>query len=118
MLCSFVSVDAFYSISTNRRAAFLIYGTIVIIFIFVMIYRVAPKYGKQNPLVYLSICSSAGGISIMAIKGFGIALKMTFAGNNQFSHPSTYVFALVVVVCITTQMNYFNKALSLFSTNM
>ena len=54
----------------------------------------------------------------MAIKGFGIALKLTFAGNNQFSHPSTYVFAIVVVVCILTQMNYFNKALSQFSTNM
>lgn len=54
----------------------------------------------------------------MAIKAFGIALKLSFAGNNQFSHPSTYVFAIIVVVCIMTQMNYFNKALSQFSTNM
>ena len=54
----------------------------------------------------------------MAIKGFGIAVKLTLGGNNQFTHPSTYVFAVVVVVCILTQMNYFNKALSQFSTNM
>jgi hypothetical protein len=54
----------------------------------------------------------------MAVKAFGIALKMTFGGNNQFTHPSTYVFAIVVVVCILTQMNYFNKALSQFSTSM
>ena len=54
----------------------------------------------------------------MAVKAFGIALKLTIGGNNQFSHPSTYAFAIVVVVCILTQMNYFNKALSQFSTSL
>ena len=83
-----------------------------------MIYRIAPLYGKKNPMIYISICSTVGSISIMAIKGFGIALKLTLGGNNQFGYPSTYVFAIVVVVCILTQMNYFNKALSQFSTNM
>jgi multidrug transporter EmrE-like cation transporter len=54
----------------------------------------------------------------MSIKGFGIALKLTFAGNNQLTHPSTWVFAIVVVVCILTQMNYFNKALDQFDTSI
>jgi len=54
----------------------------------------------------------------MSVKAFGIALKLTLGGNNQFTHPSTYVFVIVVVVCILTQMNYFNKALSQFSTSM
>lgn len=54
----------------------------------------------------------------MAIKAFGTALKMTFNGQNQFTHPSTYVFVIMIVGCILTQMNYFNKALSQFSTNM
>ena len=83
-----------------------------------MIYRVAPRYGRKNPLVYISICSTVGSVSVMSIKAFGIALKLTLGGNNQFTHPSTYVFIIVVVVCILTQMNYFNKALSQFSTNM
>jgi hypothetical protein len=83
-----------------------------------MIYKVSPKYGRKNPLIYLSICSTVGSVSIMAVKAFGIALKMTFGGNNQFTHPSTYVFVIVVVVCILTQMNYFNKALRQFSTSM
>ena len=103
---------------TDHFAAFMIYCFLVTVFAAVMIYRISPVYGKRNPMVYLSICSTVGSISIMAIKGFGIALKLTLAGNNQFSHPSTYVFAIVVVVCILTQMNYFNKALSQFSTNM
>lgn len=83
-----------------------------------MIYRIAPVYGKQNPLIYLSICSLVGSVSVMAIKAFGIALKLTFAGNNQFTHASTYVFMIITAVCILTQMNYFNKALSQFPTNM
>ena len=96
----------------------MIYCVLVTVFAAVMIYKVSPIYGKRNPMVYLSICSTTGSVSIMFIKAFGIALKMTFAGNNQFTHPSTYVFVILVVGCILTQMNYFNKALSQFSTNM
>lgn len=99
-------------------AGFLFYGFIVTVFAAVMVYWIAPRYGKKNPLVYLSICSSVGSLSIMAIKGLGIAIKMTFRGQNQFTSASTYVFAIMVIVCILTQMNYFNKALSQFSTNM
>jgi magnesium transporter len=97
---------------------FLSYCLLVAIFAAVMIYKVAPIYGKKNPLVYLSICSTVGSVSVMSIKGFGIAVKLTFAGQNQFTHPSTYVFAIVVVVCILVQMNYFNKALDQFSTSL
>ena len=100
------------------QPGFMLYCGVIAIFALVMIYQVAPKYGKKNPLIYLSICSTVGSISIMAIKAFGIAVKLTFAGNNQFTHASTYIFIGVVVICILTQMNYFNKALSQFSTNM
>ncbi|KAG0189136.1 hypothetical protein DFQ28_003799 [Apophysomyces sp. BC1034] len=97
---------------------FVMYCTIVVIVSLIMIYVIVPRYGKTNPFVYVSICSLVGSVSVMAIKAFGIALKLTFAGNNQFKHASTYVFAVVVVVCIITQMNYFNKALEQFSTNV
>ncbi|KAK4156709.1 hypothetical protein C8A00DRAFT_30372 [Chaetomidium leptoderma] len=100
------------------QPGFLLYSTAVCIFAGVMIYKVGPAHGKKNPLIYLSICSTVGSISVMAVKAFGIALKLTFAGHNQFSHPSTYVFMIITVVCILTQMNYFNKALSLFPTNI
>lgn len=90
----------------------------VVVFSLVMIYSVVPRYGRTNPLVYISICSLVGSVSIMAIKGFGIAVKLTFAGSNQFTHPSTYVFGIVVAGCIVVQMNYFNKALDTFSTNV
>jgi hypothetical protein len=97
---------------------FMLYCFTVFIFTIVMIFGVAPRYGRSNPLVYISICSLVGSVSIMAIKGFGVAVKLTFGGNNQFTHPSTYAFGIVVVGCIVVQMNFFNKALDTFSTNV
>ncbi|KAK1769109.1 hypothetical protein QBC33DRAFT_342392 [Phialemonium atrogriseum] len=100
------------------KPGFLLYAGTVCIFAAVMIYKVAPVYGKTNPLVYLGICSLVGSVSVMAIKAFGIAVKLTIGGHNQFTHPSTYVFMIVTTVCILVQMNYFNKALSQFPTNI
>lgn len=97
---------------------FLLYAIAVVAFAVFMIYKIAPVYGRRNALIYLSICSTVGSISVMSVKAFGIALKLTFAGHNQFTHPSTYVFMILTAVCILTQMNYFNKALACFPTNM
>ncbi|KAL4736432.1 magnesium transporter NIPA-domain-containing protein [Aspergillus similis] len=100
------------------QPGFLIYCLAVAIFATVMIYRVAPVYGKRNPLIYISICSTVGSVSVMSVKAFGIALKLTLGGHNQFTHASTYVFLIVTAFCILTQMNYFNKALNEFSTSI
>ncbi|KAJ0425802.1 magnesium transporter NIPA-domain-containing protein [Aspergillus carlsbadensis] len=100
------------------QPGFLVYCLAVAIFSTVMIYRVAPVYGKKNPLIFISICSTVGSVSVMSVKAFGIALKLTLGGNNQFTHASTYVFLIVTVFCILTQMNYINKALNEFSTSI
>lgn len=100
------------------QPGFMAYCICVAVFAGVMIYKVVPRYGKTNPMVYISVCSTVGSVSVMSIKGFGVALKLTLGGNNQFTHPSTYVFAIVVVMCILTQMNYFNKALDQFDTSI
>ncbi|KAJ5649080.1 uncharacterized protein N7484_002803 [Penicillium longicatenatum] len=100
------------------KAPFLLYCLFVAVFATVMIYRIAPVYGKQNPLIYISICSTVGSVSVMSMKAFGIAVKLTFGGNNQFGNASTYVFAIVTGFCILTQLNYFNKALNSFSTSI
>lgn len=89
-----------------------------------MIWRVMPTHGKKNPVVYLSVCSVVGSISVMAIKvrlshaeslkqaetdrfltlqGLGVAIKLTFAGDNQFTHPTTYLFGAAVAGSIMVQ---------------
>ncbi|CAH6723912.1 hypothetical protein CLIB1444_23S00254 [[Candida] jaroonii] len=100
------------------RPGFLFYCFVVTCYSLFMIYKIVPQYGHTNPMIYISICSSVGSISVMSIKAFGIALKLTLGGNNQFSHVSTYLFIIVVVICILTQMNYFNKALDQFDTSI
>lgn len=100
------------------RPGFIAYCLAVAVFATFMIYKVAPVHGTKSPLVYISICLTVGLISVMLIKAFGIALKLTFAGNNQFTHLLTYFFIIVVVFCILTQMNYFNKALDQFDTSI
>lgn len=94
------------------HAGFMLYCLFVLSFCLYMIYKVAPVHGNRNPIVYISICSLVGSISVMAVKGFGLALKLTFAGNNQLWRAGTWVFAFVVVGCIVVQMNYFNKVRS------
>ncbi|EIN09076.1 DUF803-domain-containing protein [Punctularia strigosozonata HHB-11173 SS5] len=101
-----------------EQPGFLLYCLTVAAFSIFMIYVIAPKHGRTNPLVYISICSLVGSVSVMAIKGFGVAVKLTLGGNNQFTRPATYVFGLCIAGCILVQMNYFNKALDTFSTNV
>lgn len=103
---------------TDLVSAFLIYCITSVSISLIMIYKVGPVYGKKNPLVFISVCSIFGSLTVMSVKAFGIALKLTFGGNNQFTHPSTYAFMIVAVLCIMTQMNYLNKALAHFPTSI
>ncbi|KAK0477932.1 DUF803-domain-containing protein [Armillaria novae-zelandiae] len=100
------------------QPGFLLYVFTVVVFTLIMIYYAVPRYGRTNPLVYISICSVVGSVSVMSIKGFGVAVKLTFGGNNQFLRPSTYAFGLVSAFCIMVQMNYLNKSLDTFSVNI
>ncbi|KAK0437218.1 magnesium transporter NIPA-domain-containing protein [Armillaria borealis] len=100
------------------QPGFLLYVSTVVVFTLIMIYYAVPRYGRTNPLVYISICSVVGSVSVMSIKGFGVAVKLTFGGNNQFLRPSTYAFGLVSAFCIMVQMNYLNKSLDTFSVNI
>ncbi|KAF7338759.1 hypothetical protein MSAN_02198400 [Mycena sanguinolenta] len=100
------------------KPGFLLYCLTVCIGAVVLAYVVVPKHGRSNPVVFISIASIVGSVSIMFVKGFGLAVKLTFAGKNQFVYPSTYVFGLISVGCILIQLNYYNKALDIFSVNI
>ncbi|KAJ7196387.1 magnesium transporter NIPA-domain-containing protein [Mycena pura] len=97
---------------------FLFYCFTITVFCIVMAYAIAPTHGRTNPLVYISIASLVGGASVMFIKGFGVAIKLTFMGHNQFVYPSTYLFAVISLVSIMIQLNYINRALDIFSVNL
>ena len=102
----------------SEYPGFVMYVIVVVTSVFYLIYRIAPRYGRRNMMVYVGICSLIGSISVMACKGVGITLKLTLEGNNQLRHPSTYFLVVVAAVGLLTQMNFFNKALDQFSTNL
>ncbi|XP_076887656.1 putative magnesium transporter NIPA4 [Bidens hawaiensis] len=96
--------------------AFVLYGVLVLIAVFVLVVHYIPLYGHTHVMCYIGVCSLVGSLSVMSVKGLGIALKLTFSGTNQLVYPQTWAFTFFVLLCVITQMNYLNKALDTFNT--
>ncbi|KAJ3320856.1 hypothetical protein HDV06_004752 [Boothiomyces sp. JEL0866] len=97
------------------QPGFMFYMIAIISVSLYLIYKVGPVYGKTHMLVYITICSLVGSISVMAVKGFAVAVKLTFAGDNQFKHFSTWVFGLTVLVCAMTQVEMISVLVGFFT---
>lgn len=85
-----------------------------LIFIFV----VSPRHGQTNILVYITICSVIGALSVSCVKGLGIAIKEAIAGKNVLKNPLAWILLFGLVGCVSTQINYLNKALDIFNTSL
>ena len=94
----------------------MVYVIFIIISVIILVVFFCPRFGKQNPLVYISITGLIGSLSVMGCKGLGVALKQTFNGNNQLTNWLTWFIIFSVIICLTTQLNYMNKALDIFNT--
>jgi drug/metabolite transporter (DMT)-like permease len=97
---------------------FLVYAILAILISVVVIWKVAPKYGSKNMLVYIGICSLIGSLSVVATQGLGSALVTSIMGQNQFTHWFLYFLGAFVITTLLTEINYLNKALNLFNTAM
>ncbi|KAI4336490.1 hypothetical protein L6164_015012 [Bauhinia variegata] len=98
------------------QPAFLLYTASAIAITLVLILYCAPRYGQTNLLIYIGICSVVGSLTVMSVKAIGIAIELTLEGTNQFLFFQTWIFAMVAVSCIITQLNYLNMALDNFNT--
>ncbi|XP_020960777.1 probable magnesium transporter NIPA4 isoform X2 [Arachis ipaensis] len=83
--------------------------------LFLILYCV-PRYGQTGILVYIGICSVIGSLTVMSVKAIGIAIKLTLEGVNQLVYYQTWIFLMVAISCIITQLNYLNMALDTFNT--
>lgn len=96
---------------------FILYACIAMASVYHLIWKIPLEIQTSNVLVYVAICSIIGSLSVVSCKALGMALKMTFLNNsNQLAYPQTYVFLMIVIAAVVTQMNYLNKALDLFNT--
>ncbi|XP_034972206.1 magnesium transporter NIPA2 isoform X1 [Zootoca vivipara] len=97
---------------------FVVFATFVVIVSLIMIFVVGPRHGQTNILVYITICSVIGALSVSCVKGLGIAIKELFAGKPVLTHPLFWILLLSLIVCVSTQINYLNRALDIFNTSL
>ncbi|MFH4977972.1 hypothetical protein AB6A40_004681 [Gnathostoma spinigerum] len=101
-----------------RDAGFILYVIAAVIVSLVLVIYVAPRYGRSNILVYIAICSIIGSLSVLSVKGLGLAIKETISGSQQFSNLLTWFWLIAVIACISVQLVYLNKSLDQFNTSM
>lgn len=85
----------------------------VILVSLIMIIYVAPRFGRSNILVYIFICSIIGSLSVLSVKGLGLAIKETINGKQQFTNFLTWFWLVAVILCISVQLVGFSLFLFL-----
>ena len=91
---------------------FLSYGGVVIIACAFIALWVAPRYGKKTMMVYLTICSLIGGLSVVATQGLGAAIIAQINGKSQFKEWFLYVLLVFVISTLLTEIIYLNVSLA------
>lgn len=82
-------------------------GVIILGCIFIALWA-GPRYGKKSMMVYLSICSLIGGLSVVATQGLGAAIITQIGGKPQFNQWFTYVLLVFVIGTLVTEIIYLN----------
>ena len=95
---------------------FVIFATVVVIVSLILIFMVGPRHGQTNILVYITICPVIGAVSVSCAKGLSIAIKELFAGKPALRHPLTWILLLSLIICVSIQIKYLNRALDIFNT--
>ncbi|NXX78243.1 NIPA3 protein, partial [Urocolius indicus] len=98
--------------------AFVTFAVLLIVVALMLIFIVAPRRGQTNILIYILICSLIGAFSVSSVKGLGIAIKQILEGKPVYRHPLVYVLVGILVLSVSTQINYLNKALDIFNTSL
>ncbi|XP_060102283.1 magnesium transporter NIPA3 [Heteronotia binoei] len=101
-----------------KDPVFITFAITILMICLVLICFVTPKFGQTNILVYIAICSLIGAFSVSSVKGLGIAIKDLWNHEPVFQSPLLYVFGVVLVLSVSTQINYLNKSLDVFDTSL
>jgi drug/metabolite transporter (DMT)-like permease len=87
---------------------FLSYAGVVIAGCTFTIFWVAPRYGKKSMLVYISVCSLIGGLSVVATQGLGAAIVSQIGGTKQYDQWFLYVLFVFVICTLLVEIVYLN----------
>ncbi|KFP76606.1 Magnesium transporter NIPA2, partial [Apaloderma vittatum] len=101
-----------------KDPGFIVFAACVLVSSLLLIFVAGPRYGQSNVLVYVLVCSAIGSLSVSCVKGVGLALKELFSGKPVLKEPLGWVLLVCLVMCISVQINYLNKALDIFNTSV
>lgn len=87
---------------------FLTYAGLILVGSVATAFIAGPRWGKKNMLVYLSICSWVGGLSVVATQGLGAAIVAQAGGVMQFNQWFLYVLLVFVVGTLLTEIIFLN----------
>ncbi|KAJ4400639.1 hypothetical protein N0V91_008576 [Didymella pomorum] len=96
---------------------FLSFAGVIVVSCLIIALYFGPKYGKRSMMIYLTVCSLIGGLSVVATQGLGAAVVAQASGSHggQFKEWFLYVLLVFVVITLLTEIIYLNKALNLFN---
>lgn len=83
----------------------------------IQIHNLEQQYSRFERLHPFSLCATAGLYGSLAVlfgKMVAELLGSTFSGVNQMNEPVTYIYALLMLVFVITQLHYMATALNSF----
>lgn len=87
---------------------FLSYTGVILVGSVIVAFFVGPKYGKKNMLVYISICSWIGGLSVVSTQGLGAAIIAWANGEPQYKEWFLWVLFVFVIGTLLTEIIFLN----------
>ncbi|KAH7134257.1 magnesium transporter NIPA-domain-containing protein [Dactylonectria macrodidyma] len=94
---------------------FLSYTGVIIVGSIATAFYAGPRWGNKNMLVYISICSWIGGLSVVSTQGIGAAIIAWIGGKPQYKEWFFWVLFVFVIATLLTEIIYLNKALNIFN---
>ncbi|KAI9498286.1 magnesium transporter NIPA-domain-containing protein [Zychaea mexicana] len=95
---------------------FLVYAGLAVVVSCVLVFFCAPRWGKTNMLVYISVCSLIGSLSVAFTQAFGASIIHSITISNQFTNWFIYLILALTIITLVLEVVYLNKALNLFNT--
>lgn len=87
---------------------FLSYAGVVLVGSAVTAFYAGPRWGNKNMLVYISICSWIGGLSVVSTQGLGAAIIAWIGGKPQYKEWFLWVLFVFVIGTLLTEIIFLN----------
>ncbi|KAJ4310942.1 hypothetical protein N0V84_010713 [Fusarium piperis] len=97
---------------------FLSYAGVIVVGSTIAAFWAGPKWGNKNMMVYISICSWVGGLSVVATQGLGAGILAWIRGKPQYKEWFFWFLLVFIIATLLTEIVYLNKALNIFNASI